>query len=187
LEDKDFNTMEPIDDVLDSEVFERELPDLPDSDFESNEESVSLTEVDNLAVLSSGPNVPNPAELLNSKSFAKLIELLSAKYDRVVVDSPPVVPVTDSQILGALCDVTLLVVRADKSTRKSSLQARDSLLSVGTRVLGVVVNDAPKNGRSSYYGYYGHYGEEPGKRRDRKHRKPVIVAEDSEINMDENN
>jgi len=117
-----------------------------------------------LDLLPCGPEVPNPAEILNSTTFAQTLKKLSEQYDRVIVDSPPVGPVADAQILAAVCDTTLLVLRAEKSTRKHSQQARDSLQSVGGHILGVVVNDVSrKHGRYGYYGYgyyggYGHYG-----------------------------
>jgi len=139
-------------------------------------EAVYRTEVENLELLVCGPNVPNPAEILNSRGFAKLLELLSNRYERIVVDSPPLVPVTDAQILGAICDITLLVLRAQKSTRKTSQQARQGLLSVGAHVLGVVVNDASKNGHSGYYGYYGYYGHGQDKNRKGHNRKPATAT-----------
>ncbi len=112
----------------------------------------------NLDILTTGPDVPNPAELINSESFKRIIERLSGEYDRVIVDSPPVVAVTDALILAALCDVTLLVLRAQKSTRRISIQAREALAGVNARVLGVVVNDVPHGGgRYGYYGGYGYY------------------------------
>jgi len=116
------------------------------------------TEVKGLELLPCGHEVPNPSEILNSDTFAKLLELITSKYDRVIIDSPPVIPVTDSQILAAVSDITLLVLRAEKSTRKTSQQARDGLLSVGAHILGVIVNDVPKKGRYGYYGGYGNYG-----------------------------
>ena len=93
-------------------------------------------------------------------------------------------PVTDSQILAAICDITLLVLRAEKSTRKASQQAHDALLSVGARMLGAVVNDVHgKNGRYGYhsgpgyyYHYHGRYG--PHKEKDNSERKPVTVADE---------
>jgi len=87
-----------------------------------------------------------------------LLRDLSSQYDQVVVDSPPVAPVTDARILAAACDSTVLVIRADKTSRRVAEHARDALASVGAAVLGVVVNDAPR-GRSagSNYGHY-HYG-----------------------------
>jgi Mrp family chromosome partitioning ATPase len=65
--------------------------------------------------------------------------------------------VTDARILGAVCDATILVLRADKSTRKSGEHARNALISVGARVLGVIVNDAPHRKGYEVYGgsYYG--------------------------------
>jgi len=86
---------------------------------------------------------------------------LSKQYDRVIIDSPPVTIVADSQILGAICDITLLALRVEKSTRRLSQRARDNLLSVGAHILGVVVNDVSlKHRRYGYYsdyGYYSHY------------------------------
>lgn len=129
--------------------------------------TILSTGIKRLDLLTRGPDVPNPSETLNSKIFAKLLKILSTKYDRVIIDSPPVMPVTDAQILAAISDITILVLRAEKSTRKISQQARDGLLSVGARFLGVVVNDVPKKGGYGYgYGYYyGHYGTERRKKR----------------------
>jgi len=130
-----------------------------------------------LDLLPCGPEVPNPAEILSSNAFAEMLKKLSERYDRIIIDSPPVGLVTDAQILAAVCDTTLLVLRAEKSTRKHSQQARDSLLSVGGHVLGAVVNHvSQKRGRYGYYGYgyyggyghYGHYGYYGEKEKDRQ-------------------
>jgi len=130
------------------------------------EDAIHRTEIQGLDLLACGPEVPNPAEILNSDSFAKLLGLLSNKYDRVVIDSPPVMPVTDALILGAICDITILVLRAEKSTKKTSRQARHGLLGVGAHVLGVVVNDVSKKGRYGYYGSYGYYYGDGHKKKD---------------------
>ena len=103
-----------------------------------------------------GPDVPNPSVILYSDAFAEMLKELSERYDRVIIDSPPVTPLADGQILGAICDITLLVLRAEKSTRNISQQARDSLSSVGAHVLGAVVNDVSQKG--GHYGYYAGYG-----------------------------
>jgi capsular exopolysaccharide synthesis family protein len=132
------------------------------------------TPIKGLSVLPCGPIPSNPAEILNGQAFRQALEVLSQRYDKIVVDAPPVVPVADARILGALCDITLLVLRAEKSTRRHSLGARDELLSVGARILGVVVNSAPTGkgrygygrygyGRYGYGGYgYGRYGSDDG-------------------------
>ncbi len=125
-------------------------------------ELIQRTEVDGLDILPCGPIPPNPSEMLNSRPFAEALKELAKRYDRVLIDSPPVMPVADARILGAISDVTLMVLRAEKSTRKAAEQAREGLLSVGAHILGAVINDAPRRrGRYGYYGYYsgyGHYG-----------------------------
>jgi capsular exopolysaccharide synthesis family protein len=120
--------------------------------------AIHHSSTENLDILPCGPLPPNPAEMLNSEVFTTLLRDLSSQYDQVVVDSPPVAPVTDARILAAACDATVLVIRADKTSRRVAEHARDALASVGSAVLGVVVNDAPR-GRSagSNYGHY-HYG-----------------------------
>ncbi len=120
------------------------------------EEAIEHLGLANLDVLTCGPDVPNPAELLNSNRFAEIVKTLAQQYDRVLIDSPPVIAVADAQILAALCDVTILVLRAQQSTRRVSMQACDSLAGVGGRILGVVVNDVPR--RSDRYGYSSGYG-----------------------------
>ena len=141
------------------------------------------TEVKGLELLPCGHDVPNPSEILNSDSFAKLLELITSRYDRVIIDSPPVMPVTDAQILAAISDITLLVLRAEKSTRKISQQARDGLLSVGAHILGAIVNDVPKKGRYGYYGGYGYYYSDYGygqrKKKKAGHKRAGTVVEGS--------
>ena len=124
----------------------------------SLDDAIQPAGVDGLDLLTCGPDVPNPSEMLNSEAFSKMLKSLSEKYDRIVIDSPPVMPVTDAQILAALCDITLIILRAEKSTRKASQQARDSLLGVGAHILGAIVNDVSRrNGRYGYYSGYGYY------------------------------
>ena len=125
-------------------------------------EVVKDTATPGLYVLPCGPVPPNPAEILNGKRFAQVMEALCGAFDRVVLDSPPVMPVTDARILAAAADVTVLVLRADKSTRHVSVHARDGLQSVGADIAGVVVNDVSRRvgGYGYGYGYYGTYGRD---------------------------
>ncbi len=120
------------------------------------EEAIVHTELEHLDVLTCGPDVPNPAEMLNSDRFAQLVKTLSFDYERILIDSPPVVAVTDAYILGALCHATILVLRAEFSTRRVAAHAREGLAGVGARVLGVVVNDVSDKG--DRYGCYTNYG-----------------------------
>ena len=121
------------------------------------EEAIKTTEIDGLQLLPCETPLINPSEILNSNSFAKLLELLSSKYDHIIIDSPPLVPVTDAQILAATCDVTLLTVRAEKTNKKIAQQARDRLLSVNAQVLGIVINNATKKRHYSHQTTFGNY------------------------------
>jgi len=131
-----------------------------------------------LDILTCGRDIPNPSEMLNSKAFAELLEELSGKYDRILIDSPPVMPVTDACILGAICDVTLLVLRAEKSTRKTAQHACDSLSGIGAQILGAVVNDVSrKKGWYGYYHYgYQYYGHRYGRTKKREEQKETSSA-----------
>ena len=145
------------------------------------EEAIQHTELGNLDVLTCGPDVSNPAEMLNSESFSRMISKLAGGYDRILIDSPPVAAVTDALILAALCDVTILVLRAESSTRRVSMQAREALAGVDARILGVVVNDVShKGGRYGYYSGYGysyHYGDDGnGRRKAHKSRETEAAS-----------
>ncbi len=120
------------------------------------QQAVQITDVKGLELLACKAQLMNASEVLNSKAFARLLDNLCARYDRIIIDSPPVLPVTDAQILGAICDVTLLVLRADNSTRKACRHAYDSLSRVGGRVLGVVVNNVSSKSRYAHSVGYGY-------------------------------
>lgn len=117
----------------------------------------------NLDLLVSGPVPPLPSELLGSKQMEKLLEDVRGDYDFIVVDTPPVLTVTDASILGRLVDATVLILRYGRVQRQVALRCIDLLSRSGTHLLGVAVNavnfDAPEY--AEYYGrkYYEYYGE----------------------------
>jgi capsular exopolysaccharide synthesis family protein len=120
------------------------------------------TGIMNLDILACGSIPHNPSELLNSRAFTELLEELTIRYDHVVLDSPPVTAVADAQILAAASSATILVIRADHSTRGATVRAREALAHVGARVLGAVVNDVREKGdRYGRYGYTGEYKRTP--------------------------
>ena len=104
-----------------------------------------------LDVLTSGPRPSNPAELLNGRALPHLMRELAGAYDAVLVDSPPVMLATDGLVLAAVCDATLLVLRVGQSDRRATEQAQERLLSVGGRIVGVVVNGFRRDGQYQYY------------------------------------
>jgi capsular exopolysaccharide synthesis family protein len=116
------------------------------------------TEIPNLSVLQSGPVAPNPAELLHSERFRRLLDTLEERYDRVIIDSPPVVPVTDAAILSKYVDGTVLIVRAFETRRELARRAVRALQDVGANVVGTVLNALnPSKAGSGYYHYYSYY------------------------------
>jgi capsular exopolysaccharide synthesis family protein len=118
---------------------------------------------ENLTVLPSGPTPPNPSELLGSKQMMDLLVSLANEFDIVVIDAPPLLPVTDAAILAAAADGALLVVRHGRTRREETERAVQTLAAVNARLIGSVLNFAPKKARrgSGYDGYgYGYgYGE----------------------------
>ncbi|WP_315305374.1 CpsD/CapB family tyrosine-protein kinase [Enterococcus devriesei] len=117
-------------------------------------EAVQRSVVPNLYVMTSGPKAPNPSELLGSTRMDQLIMELRDSYDFIIFDMPPIVAVTDAQIMASKADGTLLVVR-ENVTRKDSLQkARELLSMVNANVLGAVFNGSTDENDQGYY-YYG--------------------------------
>ncbi|ROP74846.1 polysaccharide biosynthesis tyrosine autokinase [Curtobacterium sp. PhB115] len=108
-----------------------------------------------LAVLASGRVPPNPSELLGSQHMAELVRELERRYDYVIVDAPPALPVTDPAILGAICSGVLLVVSMNGHVRRADVQAaHERMQRIGARVLGVVLNKTTLQRKErSYYHY----------------------------------
>ncbi|HSY22798.1 MAG TPA: polysaccharide biosynthesis tyrosine autokinase, partial [Polyangiaceae bacterium] len=117
------------------------------------------TRVENLWAVPAGLTPPNPADILHSERFGRFIEELAARFDRVIVDSPPIVAVTDSAIVSRVMDGTVFVVRAFKTSKHLSGQGLRALRDVGSRVIGVVLNAVNLNRQEySYYYHYNYYG-----------------------------
>jgi capsular exopolysaccharide synthesis family protein len=115
--------------------------------------AVDQVGITNLSVLTSGPIPPNPAELLSSKSMEQFFVHANDQFDVVLFDTPPVVAVTDAQILANKCDGTILVVYSGKTERELAVKANELLQSAKGKLLGVVLNH--KEMKDSNYYYYG--------------------------------
>jgi Mrp family chromosome partitioning ATPase len=114
-----------------------------------------------LTVLPSGPIPPNPSELLGSQHMGNLLKALAGAFDYVIVDTPPLLPVTDAAVLATLTDGALLITRHGKSSRDDVERAAQSLEAVNARLLGTVLNAVPVRARGGYgYGYGYGYGDE---------------------------
>ncbi|HSU69117.1 MAG TPA: polysaccharide biosynthesis tyrosine autokinase, partial [Tepidisphaeraceae bacterium] len=112
---------------------------------------VHATGVGGLSVLPTGPVPRNPAELLGGKQFKQVMEALGTAFDRIVIDSPPLAPVTDGRILASMAHATLLVLRVNQSDRRASAAAVEGLHKVGANLLGAVVNDVVLAQEFNYY------------------------------------
>jgi polysaccharide biosynthesis transport protein len=121
------------------------------------DKAIQSTDIKNLYLLPEGPVPPNPDELFNSQSFADMLERLRTEFDNIVIDSPPILVVSDARNLAARVDATILVIRLQSATRRSILDSVQAIQSVGGQVLGAVVNGVPKGSRGYGYGYeYGY-------------------------------
>ena len=106
-----------------------------------------------LDILTAGKIPPNPSEMLGSQAMSSLLDELSNVYDVIILDSPPVLAVTDAQILSTKVDGTVLVVRAEKTKKDTVLAAKGVLDKVNANILGTVLNGGDKN-KDNYYYYY---------------------------------
>jgi capsular exopolysaccharide synthesis family protein len=113
-------------------------------------------EVETLSLLPAGPHPPNPSELLGSKRFADLVAEMRKDFDYVFIDSPPVLLVTDAQLLCSVVDGYVLVLRTNKTTKRALLRSLSLMRTTSTTALGIVVNALSASSASySSYGYYG--------------------------------
>nr|WP_089803495.1 CpsD/CapB family tyrosine-protein kinase [Halolactibacillus alkaliphilus] len=113
--------------------------------------AVDASEEENLDILSSGPIPPNPSELLGSKAMQHFIEQAKESYDLIIFDTPPVLAVTDAQVLANLVDGTLFVVRSKATDQESAKKAKELLAPAKAKLLGAVLNDKEVSKNSYYY------------------------------------
>jgi capsular exopolysaccharide synthesis family protein len=126
-------------------------------------DAIQQTAVPNLWALPCGPHPPNPAELLTSEQFAEALQVLREKFDFVVIDTPPLLAVSDPCAVAPRVDGVILTIRISKNGRPDAERAKEILVTLGAKVVGVVVNGVGDQGGYGYsyggYGYgYGSYG-----------------------------
>jgi capsular exopolysaccharide synthesis family protein len=129
------------------------------------------TRVENLTVLTSGKVPSNPSELLGSQRMRELLGELKDRFDYVILDTPPVLAITDTSVLGALVDGIVIVVQAWRTQREALARARSLLASVHANIIGYVLTNVEHfvpsylsqygyhYGYGQYYGYYSHSEE----------------------------
>lgn len=122
--------------------------------------AVKETRIDNLDIMTRGQVPPNPSELLMHPRFNELVEWASGHYDLVIIDTPPVLAVTDPSIVGALAGTTLMVARFGMNTVKEIDVARNRFEQAGIEVKGVILNATEKKASNYGYGYYSYSYQE---------------------------
>ena len=123
---------------------------------------IQATSIPNLHVLTSGPVAPNPSELLGSQNMVDILETLKRHFDYVLVDTPPIMPVTDAAVVSGKVDGTIMVVASGVVSPAIAVEAKTRLEQAGAHILGVVLNkvDVAANSHYGYgYGYYYYYGK----------------------------
>ena len=121
----------------------------------TDNEAIQPTMQSNLFVVPAGPVPPHPAELLGSSVMHDLLTKWRGEYDHVILDSPPVISVTDPVLLSVKADAVILIVRSGQTTAAHVRRTRNLLQSVKASLLGVVVNAADLTSPDYYYYYYG--------------------------------
>lgn len=127
---------------------------------------------DKLDILTSGKVPPNPSEILGSNKMSLFLEAMASKYDKVIIDSPPINAVTDAQLLATLVDGVVLCIGSEITHIDAAKRGKELLQQVGANILGVVLRRVKvptgKYGYQGYYYYYAYGDEKKGKKRNKK-------------------
>lgn len=116
---------------------------------------IQHTNTDNLSIIPAGPTPPNPSELLSSKRMAALLATTRETYDVIIIDTPPILSVTDAQIVATQSDGVVLVVDSGKVKKEVAVKAKALLEHVNARLIGIVLNNINRKNSDSYTYYYG--------------------------------
>ncbi|HCJ65805.1 MAG TPA: hypothetical protein DHV62_00385, partial [Elusimicrobia bacterium] len=128
---------------------------------------IQPTEIPNLKVIISGHTPDYPAELLNSAKMKEFLGIVKQKFERVIIDTPPILSVADSLILADNVDATIQIVKTDAVKKSSCLFAKQKLVSAEGKYVGAILNNIDLNRERYYYyyHYYRHYGEDKERKR----------------------
>jgi len=123
----------------------------------SLDEVIQDTEIPNLSAITAGMIPPNPSELVGSKALGAILDQLKEQFDQIIIDTPPVLALTDAQLISTHCDGVVLVAESGKVKRSALLDAKERLQIVKAKIVGVVLNNAKRKVKDDYYYYYyGH-------------------------------
>ena len=129
----------------------------------SDLKSVTKKIEDSLFLITAGTIPPNPAEILGSKEMEDLIKELSINFDYIILDTPPILPVSDTLLLASKADATLIVVNARKTKEKMVKESYSKLVEARANVIGTILNESDKSLDNKYCGYYQEGKNKKGK------------------------
>ena len=129
----------------------------------SDLKSVTKKIEESLFLITAGRIPPNPAEILGSKEMEDLIKELSINFDYIILDTPPILPVSDTLLLASKADATLIVVKARKTKEKIVKESYSKLVEARANVIGTILNESDKSLDNKYCGYYQEGKNKKGK------------------------
>ncbi|NPV70677.1 MAG: CpsD/CapB family tyrosine-protein kinase [Firmicutes bacterium] len=126
------------------------------------ESGIQSSGMDHLDIIASGPIPPNPSEILGTEATRDIFARLKSMYDYVIVDSPPVMAVTDAVVMSSMVDAVILVMRAGVTRIESAVTARNVIENAKGKILGAVLNEVRHSADGYHYYYY--YGRSKGEK-----------------------
>ena len=123
-------------------------------------DAVQATAIEGLDALTAGVIPPNPSELLGSEQMKNLLQRVKEQYDYVLIDTPPVMPVTDALIVSRFVDGMILVIASAEVKVEMARDVKNQLVNAGANILGVVLNKVRSEHHGYGYGYYYYYGHD---------------------------
>jgi capsular exopolysaccharide synthesis family protein len=128
------------------------------------DEVIAVSKMSNLNYITAGTIPPNPAEMLDSQEMRNFLKQMRGQYDLIILDSPPIIAVTDSEILTSMVDGTILVVSSENTEIEMMERSVELIRRENTQFLGTVLNNfSYKSGYGSYYKYYYYYSRPESK------------------------
>lgn len=131
-------------------------------------DAVQKTSIEGLYALTGGVIPPNPSELLGSEQMKNVLQRAKEQYDYVLIDTPPVMPVTDALIVGRFVDGMILVIASAEIKVEMARDVKNQLVNAGANILGVVLNKVRSEHHGYGYGYYYYYGNDGEKHKKSK-------------------